>query len=181
MTEQPPFYYGSRIGWRTWILDESNDQDPPFSGSWSVRSGTNELTKRQTEGGSGQFKLMSGAGTIWTPHERLTAHCRMRKDHPAPQLGCTCGIYAARSHSELRKMGYAAGPDDFLAADVLGELWMWGRIEESDNILRAEFAYPKKLYVPTIRWRWARPLRDTYAVPVEIKNVFTMEVPDETE
>ena len=45
---------------------------------------------------------------------------------------------------------------------------MWGRVMVSDDILRAEFAYPKKLYLPFRRSRCAKPLKETYGVPIEI-------------
>jgi hypothetical protein len=115
----------------------------------------------------GPAVLRPGATKDWDEDE---------EDHRPPEPDCTCGIYAARSHRSLREMGYAAGPDDRHAPDVVGEVWLWGRMMESTEILRAEFAYPKRLYVPHLRWRWAPPLRDLYGVPVEIKNVFTMEV-----
>lgn len=51
-----------------------------------------------------------------------------------------------------------------------------GPLVVHDEVYRAEYAYPKRLIVPHLRWRLARPLGETYGVPVEVRNPFTMEV-----
>jgi hypothetical protein len=168
-----PLYVGSLIGWRTWQLE--TDQAILRLDPWAVSAPAGTA---QPQGASedGQFRLVTGQATEWPSRERLVAHCRVGRDHSAPKLNCTCGIYAARSHRILRSRGYAAGPDDRYAPDIVGEVWMWGRVMESSEILRAEFAYPKRLFVPHLRWRWAKPLTHTYDIPVEVCNPFTLEV-----
>ena len=176
MSEEAPLYVEPILGWRTWQLDTDADRGSLPIGQFRPRGwipGTDQAAVTEE---SGQFRLVSGGATVWRPRERLTACCRAARDHKAPDPKCMCGIYAARTHQILRGMGYAAGPDDHYAPDLVGELWLWGRMMVSDEVLRAEFAYPKRLVVPYLRWRWARPLEETYGVPVEIRNPFTLEV-----
>ena len=126
--------------------------------------------------GSGEYRLETGFDTIWPPRERLTARCRLQVEHSSPDSTCSCGIYAALSHRILRAKRYAAGPDSHQAPDIVGQVWLWGRVLISDEIARAQFAYPKRLIVPYMRWRWARRLEEIYGVAVEVKNPFTMRV-----
>lgn len=161
-----PTYIEPRIGWRTWSLRVDGGED-----AWAI-TGID-----QGGGGppSGQFELVTGSNTVWPAYKRLEARCAAGQEHGPPDVGCRCGIYAAVDLETLRAMGYAAGPgDEDYAADVVGEVAMWGRMIENDNILRAEYAYPKRLTVPYTRMRWAKPLGAAYGVPVNLCNPFTM-------
>ena len=99
------------------------------------------------------------AGVIWEPGVPLVASCavghRSRRapwrkqpnDHPAPELGCHCGIYgvasvaAARSYLELPPL---LGGDD----RVIGRVALWGDAVEGASGWRASHAYPLELLVP---------------------------------
>lgn len=170
--DEVPTYLEPLIGWRTWTLEDTTERlrsrDP-----WAI-SPESDWTKPSITEPVGPMKLVSGGATEWPLRERLTAVCRNGQDHRSPEPRCRCGIYAAASHQVLRDRGYAAGPDDHRAPDLVGELWMWGRVMQSDDILRAEFAYPKRLFVPFRTWKKAKPLTELYGVPVLLKNPFTM-------
>ncbi len=58
------------------------------------------------------------------------------------------GIHAFKTLDRLREEN----------AQIHGEVWLWGRIEEHEDGYRAEFAYPKKL--------WAGPNKLVY--PIEL-------------
>ena len=170
---EAPTYLEPRIGWRTWRLAIDQMGVPLESWSIATHESIDQLAETPPDG---RYTLVSGEGTHWPGYERLEARCGNGKDHRCPDSDCQCGVYAARSLNILRRMGYAADPDsENFMPDVLGELAMWGRMIENDNILRAEFAYPKRLIVPHVNWRWAKPLRESYGCPVEIHNVFTMD------
>lgn len=178
--DDAPVYIEPLVCWKSWSIDriESSPHrrtDPWAIKPWSVAQaqGTDQLTH---SGPVGQFRLVTGVATHWPHRERLVAACRAGRDHRAPDPGCRCGIYAATSHSVLRERGYAAGPHDSHAPDVVGEVWMWGRIMQTDEIVRAEFAYPKRLFLPHRSWQWGKPLKEAYGIPVWLKNPFTMEV-----
>ncbi len=66
-------------------------------------------------------------------------------------LGCTCGIYAHRTYQQL----LAARPNDkefyryplWSSAIIHGEVNLWGRVIQGKKGYRAQYAYPKKLFV----------------------------------
>lgn len=51
----------------------------------------------------------------------------------APRVGCSCGIYALKNPDEL--------------TGVFGEVSLWGRVVQGSKGYRAQFAYPRKLWV----------------------------------
>ena len=117
-----PDYISPVVGWRVWRLDAAG--------------------------------LRSLNGEPWSPGKPLAARCRAasygtivgragtaRDAHEPPQVECTCGLYAARSREDLRSMGcpiYA----------IRGEVYLWGTVVEHELGFRAQFAYPKSLFLP---------------------------------
>jgi hypothetical protein len=61
--------------------------------------------------------------------------------HDAPQTNCTCGIYAAKSHADLRTAGYAG-------YGIHGEVYLWGTVVEHQLGWRAQYACPKNFFLP---------------------------------
>jgi len=99
-------------------------------------------------------RLRSLNGEPWSPGKPLAAGCRAASygaivgrsgaahdAHDAPQLACTCGMYAARSPEHLRSMG-------FPKYAIRGEVYLWGTVVEHELGWRAQFAYPKSLFLP---------------------------------
>jgi hypothetical protein len=94
--------------------------------------------------------LKSLNGELWMPGQRLSAACRTLAGraedglavHDAPQMNCTCGVYAAKSLDCLRALGYMRYDS------IYGELYLWGTVVEHQLGWRAQFAYPKKLVLP---------------------------------
>jgi hypothetical protein len=60
-----------------------------------------------------------------------------------PIDNCQCGIYAFKTPYKLRK-------DNYLNQSLLGEVWLWGKVIEYTMGFRAEYAYPKALYLPSL-------------------------------
>ena len=91
--------------------------------------------------------LKSLNGELWMPGQPLSAACRTLAGraedglavHDAPQMNCTCGVYAAKSLDCLRALGYMR------YGSIYGELYLWGTVVEHQLGWRAQFAYPKKL------------------------------------
>jgi hypothetical protein len=166
MSGDAPLYPEALVGWRTWTVPALHDSEQP-----GRTSGVAQFP--------GGMVLVTGHDTEWPRRVPLEAGCRMGRPHRSPDPNCSCGIYAARTLPVLRSRRYAAGPHDSEAPDVVGEIALWGRIMESTEILRAEFAYPKRLYVAHTRWQLAKPLGEAYGVPVEIRNPFTLDDPQE--
>ena len=61
--------------------------------------------------------------------------------HGTPEFGCTCGIYASKNLDHLRSTRY------WQYGSVHGEIWLWGSVVEHQHGYRAQFAYPKKLFL----------------------------------
>jgi hypothetical protein len=97
--------------------------------------------------------LKSLCGEPWPPGKPLAAGCRhassgrsagraeaMDDAHEAPQAGCTCGVYAAKSLAHLRTAGYTQ-------YGIHGEVFLWGTVVEHETGWRAQFAYPKNFFL----------------------------------
>lgn len=82
--------------------------------------------------------LVSG-NLVYEPRRRHEAKCGT--DHLAPDEKCSCGIYAFKTQEEFRKQQYN------VMKRVVGEVWLWGRIVEHEAGYRAQFAYPKRLWI----------------------------------
>ena len=93
------------------------------------------------------YGLRSLSGEPWHPGRSLAAACRAsvrgtaHDVHDAPQMNCTCGIYAAKSHADLRTAGYAG-------FGIHGEVYLWGTVVEHELGWRAQYACPKNFFLP---------------------------------
>jgi hypothetical protein len=96
--------------------------------------------------------LKSLCGEQWHPNQSLAARCRAsavvgtiagrvegHDSHDAPQVNCTCGIYAAKT---LHHFG--AGYEQY---GIHGEVYLWGTVVEHERGWRAQLAYPKNLFL----------------------------------
>ena len=95
--------------------------------------------------------LKSVCGELWHPRQPLAARCRVadckafvgraHDAHEPPQTNCTCGVYAAKTFHHLCSVGYAK-------CGIHGEVYLWGAVVEHELGWRAQFAYPKTLFLP---------------------------------
>jgi hypothetical protein len=98
--------------------------------------------------------LHSLNGEPWVADRPLEARCRaavpgtivcreqaVHGAHELPHPDCTCGVYAAKSIEHLRQFGY----ED---RGIHGEVDLWGTVVEHKLGWRAQFAYPKSLFLP---------------------------------
>lgn len=99
--------------------------------------------------------LKSLCGERWKPSQSLAARCRaaavvgpiagraepVHDAHEPPQTNCTCGVYAAKTFQHLCSVGYAK-------CGIHGEVYLWGTVVEHELGWRAQFAYPKALFLP---------------------------------
>jgi hypothetical protein len=115
---------------------------------------------------------------VWPVGVPLIARCHSRRfrlwrrtPHDAPVPRCTCGIYAVPTDSipKLSRDG-ALPPGRSL---VIGAVSLWGDVVECERGWRAGFAYPARLFVPSVCPRaeeTAEGLED-YGIPVEVLDV----------
>ncbi|MGA2235617.1 MAG: hypothetical protein ABSG23_09095 [Terriglobales bacterium] len=100
--------------------------------------------------------LKSLCGERWKPSQLLAARCRasdvvgpiagraeaVHDAHEPPQANCTCGVYASKSLEQLLTTVYAK-------CGIHGEVYLWGTVVEHELGWRAQFAYPKTLFLPS--------------------------------
>jgi hypothetical protein len=97
--------------------------------------------------------LPSLNGELWQPGKPLEAGCRVadlallrgranaaHSPHDAPQINCTCGIYASKSLEHLRECGYER-------SGIHGQVSLWGTVVEHQHGWRAQYAYPKSFFL----------------------------------
>jgi hypothetical protein len=102
-------------------------------------------------------RLVSLNGQAWPPGKALEAECASLmkslgyerffnanelRGHQAPQIGCSCGIYAVKSAEQLAGLGLRLN-------GIWGEVHLWGTIIEHSLGWRAQFAYPTSLVLST--------------------------------
>lgn len=98
--------------------------------------------------------LKSLNGEPWLPGRPLAAGCRaaapgqifgpaevVQAAQEPPHSKCTCGVYAAKNLQHLRQFGYEG-------RGIHGEVYLWGTVVEHRLGWRAQFAYPKSLFLP---------------------------------
>jgi hypothetical protein len=97
--------------------------------------------------------LRSLNGEAWLPGRPLAAGCgaaargtlvgraeAVHNDHEPPHSDCTCGVYAVKNIEHLRQSG-------FERYGFQGEVYLWGTVVEHELGWRAQFAYPKSLFL----------------------------------
>jgi preprotein translocase subunit YajC len=97
--------------------------------------------------------LKSLNGERWVAHQPLSAVCRADRSRSIsglskathnsaelPCFNCSCGVYAARTIKHLHQCGYKR-------FGVCGEVHLWGTVVEHERGWRAQFAYPKTLFL----------------------------------
>lgn len=111
-----------------------------------------------------------GFETRWPVGSELKARCSdmPNSQHRSPQQRCGCGIYALKSLKILRRSNY-------FGYECFGQVALWGRIIEGEDGYRAEFAYPKVIYVSYLNYKLVSPLA-VYGVPVKVMNPYTKKV-----
>lgn len=131
---------------------------------------------------TGHLKSLARDRTEWQPNVAFSARCRYErldhtdarwrlvdgslwKPHTSPSEDCRCGIYGARNLRSLRSQ-FLFG----LNFNVVGEVSLWGKLIRGVKGYRAQFAYPRSLFVvhriESRRRRAIEALSD-YGVPVE--------------
>jgi len=108
----------------------------------------------------------------WPAARALEARCSLTDGHAEPPPGerCGCGIYAALDLDTLKEIT----EPDLESLLVVGEVALWGRVIPADLGYRAQFGYPRCLWVvreslPALDWTADVPLclSEMYGIPVE--------------
>jgi hypothetical protein len=114
--------------------------------------------------------------TDWAAGEPFRAEClgvqkelrAFARSHAAPGKSCRCGIYGG-TYGQLQSF-LRANVAQYASVPVLGQVSLWGSVEQCANGWRASHAYPLALSVSTLSRRAydiAASL-EAYGVPVEV-------------
>lgn len=124
--------------------------------------------------------LLTSNQNVVMPGERAQSWCRgtyhgggkidqSTRCRGGPEQDCTCGFYAFNAVELVHEHGY-------LMEGVIAEVWLWGTVHRYTLGYRAQFVYPKRL------WVWGDMAEDCrayiarqYRVPV---NRFVLDFPD---
>jgi hypothetical protein len=135
------------VGWRYWRMDRTGRLLASLGGSgrgW--RPGAPKRASCASQRDPNDFRFEHVSGVMTAPH-----------DSPAER--CRCGIYAARSLNDLRSQMLLG-----LGIAVVGEVLLWGKVIPGSRGYRAQFAYPKHLYIMTRGLRRERRMIEALAV-----------------
>jgi hypothetical protein len=174
------------VGWRSWRVEWGPDE---YRGSV-----TEDACEKDFSDGPATLHhvvyapslvLLSGWRTLWPKRRELRATCSLARAHFPPDPDCDCGIYAFRAPRRLWPGYMRASPiqkgwaEGFVVQRVFGEVSLWGHVIPGTHGWRAEFAYPRRLLIPTTRYARGPVLSpeeiafhlSDYGVPVEIVEV----------
>jgi hypothetical protein len=104
--------------------------------------------------------IPAGSGVdAWEPRRAAKARCGASSllvagigRHTAPDIRCTCGIYAGRSLETFERSRPAWPPPP-----VIGTVSLWGTVIEHERGWRAGFAYPARLRLVCAMCAWFEP------------------------
>jgi hypothetical protein len=122
--DRAPDYAEPLSGWRAWLLVERDE-----------------------------VRLLRSVvyPTLWEPRQTLEAECLRGRSgaHPAPELSCGCGIYAAAEPAQAADFlwSYGRSGERGTVLRVLGRALLWGEVVECKAGWRASRAYPSRLYL----------------------------------
>ena len=138
-----PDFTEAIIGYRLWRLKYVTTAKAQRDWGWRL------LSPVQGEGSSVEWKpgkaLRATCRRPWNSNNRRR---RNERRHRAPDLKCRCGIYAGKSPDPSLLMLFP-----MLDLMVVGEVALWGRVLVCERGWRAEYAYPKRLWLFAPPWR----------------------------
>lgn len=117
------------IGWRMWDLNISTRAE-----GWVLKAISHQH--------------------LWPPFQPMRGTCHGKPpeeitDHTCPSWEHRCGVHAVKDVFQVRKWGSPGNGPRAEYIRLLGELDMWGRVLEYEEGFRAEWGYPRKLYLPS--------------------------------
>lgn len=174
------------VGWRSWRVEWGPDEYRGIVTEEGIEKDFSEgLATLHHVMYSPSLLLLSGWRTVWPRRDELRARCSLDRPHFSPDPECDCGIYAFRSPRSLWPGYMRASPiqrgwsEGYVVQRIFGQVYLWGQVIRGTLGWRAEYAYPRRLYVPTTSYargpivppeEIALHLAD-YGVPVEIVEV----------
>jgi hypothetical protein len=151
MNEEPVLYGEPLIGWRVWSVGYAEEGTRLITGVerhiW--RPGKPLKAVHEDREGYGIDKGPRCSDAPCAPHVPLT--------RPG------CGIYAFKQPEQLATESYM-----YLGGNVIGTVYLWGRIYEHERGYRAQYAYPAS-FVQGFECD-IEPLAEIYHIPADKEN-----------
>jgi len=125
----------------------------PVPDSITMLTGYRAWRVNHKENGEWRLKAV-GQDTTWEPKKKMEAVCATSRGngsqpggqrHPVPQRDCTCGFWAFKSIDMLPAALHGQGHRNEIR--VIGSVDLWGRVIETEHGFRAQYAYPKELWL----------------------------------
>lgn len=123
------------------------------------------------------------ATCVWAPRVALEATCVNWGQHeePSPFESCHCGVHALFDAKGVRPYLYSQETSEGDVWRVFGRVKLWGRTINGTRGVRAQYAYPYSLALPSRAFGFdplrmadreeiARELREAYGVPVVVES-----------
>lgn len=111
--------------------------------------------------------------TPWTPRRKVSAEHSFdlgANCHGLVQAKCSCGVYAYSRPAEA--FDYLTRVRDRLACLTvevgLGSVSLWGRVVQCERGYKAQYAYPRHIYLPATFARYLPVVSSSFGVPVGI-------------
>lgn len=150
--------YGEAIvGWRVWDVESQRGEHMTVA----------QLATHMKAGGSWEELLLPvlksvGVFAHWEPRKKVKAICTTNSQHHGPEgapvWGCACGWWAFKTQEEMvRRRG--------MSSEVIGSVYLWDRVIETESGYRSRYAYPKELWIDGNE-ELAEQLSSNYGVPV---------------
>lgn len=111
--------------------------------------------------------------TPWTPRRKVAAEHSFdlgAKCQGLLKSSCSCGMYAFKSPADA--FNYLSGVRDRLLGmsvdAALGTVSLWGKVVECERGYRAQYAYPRHIYLPATACHRVREVTAAFGVPVGV-------------
>jgi hypothetical protein len=135
--------------------------------AWKVR-------KKESKAGMTLLQSVSHDDAFWQPRVPMEAVCKHDcGDVPGDQ--CRCGLYAAMTLPHLKTMRHYFDYDPNESFRLIGKVALWGKVIEGTQGWKATYGYPSELYLPFEAWHLHNDLKESYGVPVYLKNFLRKE------
>lgn len=115
----------------------------PYKAQPQVPDMVHVITGWRGWGVSGMRLTALGQSHEWPRREAMQAACTKSLSHLSPDWDCSCGIWAFK---DVDKAVAAIGAS-YRGVRVIGSVSLWGKVIETENGYRAQYAYPSELWL----------------------------------
>lgn len=124
---------------------------------------------------TGSYPTLSSVilDTPWTPRREVSAEHNFDLGEKCIGLvgeNCSCGVYAFRGSADA--LAYLVKVRDMLLGMsmevAIGQVSLWGKVVECERGFKAQFAYPRHIYLPASFSRFMPTVQSAFGVEVGV-------------